>query len=102
LKRGFEGKLPNINIITHGGAKTRANANNQPKIHKFVPKDGRYDPMKQTFFFKNAIEIFRSIPTLEIMKNPPKFICIPNLVQAPTSPLTPRNFGIPRRRCEQS
>jgi hypothetical protein len=48
--------------------------------------------VKQKLFFKNEIEIFKSIPTLEIMENPPKFTSQPNLAQAPTSPLTPRNL----------
>jgi hypothetical protein len=86
LKRGIEGQLPKINIITHGGAKTGADADNQPKIQKVVPKDDRYDPVKQKLFLKNAIEIFKSIPTPEIIDNPPEFTSQPNLAQAPTSP----------------
>jgi hypothetical protein len=99
---GIEGKLPNNNIITHGGAKTGADADNHPKIQKVVPKDDRYDHVKQKLLFKNAIEIFKSIPTLEIMENPPKLPSQPNLAQSPTSPPAPRNFSIPRRHSEQS
>jgi hypothetical protein len=73
-----------------------------PKIQKVVPKDGKYDLVKQNLFFKNAMEIFKSIPTPEIMENHPKVSCQPNLVQAPTSPPTPINFAIPRRHPEQS
>jgi hypothetical protein len=58
--------------------------------------------VKQKIFFKNEIEIFKSIPTPEIIDNPPKFFSQPNLVQVPMSPSTPRNFSIPRRDPEQS
>jgi hypothetical protein len=60
---GIQGQLPNINIITHGGGKTGADADNQPNIYKIVPKDDRYDPVKQKLFLKNEIEIFKSLPT---------------------------------------
>jgi hypothetical protein len=61
-KKRIEGHLPNINIITHRGEKTGEDTDNQPKIQKTIPKDGKYDPVKQNLFFKNAIEIFKSIP----------------------------------------
>jgi hypothetical protein len=60
---GIEGQLPNINIISHEGEKTGADANKQPKIKKAIPKDDMFDPLKQKLFFKNEIEIFKSIPT---------------------------------------
>jgi len=63
MKRRIEGQLPNIKIITHGGEKIEVDADNQPKIQKETPKDDRYDPLKQIFFFKDVIEIFKSIPT---------------------------------------
>jgi hypothetical protein len=53
-------------------------------------------------FFKYAIEIFKSIPSLEIMNNSPKVTSHPKLVQAPTSPSTPRNPVIPKRHLEKS
>jgi hypothetical protein len=34
IKRVIKGQLPNINIITQGGAKTGADADNLPKIQK--------------------------------------------------------------------
>jgi hypothetical protein len=61
-----------------------------------------YDPVKKKLFFKNEIEIFKNIPTLEIMENPPKVSSQSNLFQAPTSPPTLRNSAIPRRHREQS
>jgi hypothetical protein len=79
LKIGIEGHLSNIIIIYRGGAKTRVDANNQPKVQKVVPKDNRYDHMKQKLFFKNAIEIFNSIPTPKIMENPARVTSQPNL-----------------------
>jgi hypothetical protein len=63
LKMGIEGKLPNINIITCRGEKTGADATSQPKIHKAIPKDDRYDLVKQKLIFKNEIEICKIIPT---------------------------------------
>jgi hypothetical protein len=53
-------------------------------------------------FFKDAIEIFKSIPNPEIMENSPKVTFQPKLAQAPTSPPTPRNSVIPKRHPEQS
>jgi hypothetical protein len=58
----IEGQLTNINIIIHGGAKIGADADSQPEIQKIIPKDDRYDPVKQKLFFKNSIEIFKSVP----------------------------------------
>jgi hypothetical protein len=101
LKRGIERQIPNINIISRRGAKIGADAYNQPKIQKVVPKDDMYDPVKKNLFFKDAIEIFKSPPNLEIMKNPRKFACQPNLSQALTSPLKPINSEIPRRHLEK-
>jgi hypothetical protein len=74
----------------------------QPKIQKVIPKDGRYDPMKQKLFFKNAIEIFKSIPIPYVICSPSRVFYQPNPVKAPTSPPTPKNFVIPRRHPEQS
>jgi hypothetical protein len=92
----LKGQLPKINIVTHGGAKTGVDADSQPKIQKVVPKDDRYDPVKQKLFLKNEIEIFKRIPTPQIIDNPPEVASQPNLAQAPTSPRTPRNFAIPK------
>jgi hypothetical protein len=61
-----------------------------------------YDPVKQEFFFKNPIEIFKSIPTVEVMENIPGATSQPNLVQAPTSPPATKNSTITRRHPEQS
>jgi hypothetical protein len=58
--------------------------------------------VKQKLFLKNEIEIFKRIPTPQIIDNPPEVASQPNLAQAPTSPRTPRNFAIPRRHHEQS
>jgi hypothetical protein len=89
LRREFKGKIPKINIITHGGAKTGADADNHPKIQKASPKDDMYDPLKQKLFFKDAIEIFTGVSTPKIVENPPKFILQPNISQSPASPLYP-------------
>ena len=70
-----------------------------PRFRKLFP---RYDPVKQKLFLKNEIEIFKSVTTLEKMENTPKVSSQPNLVQAPTSPPTPRNYAIPRRHSKQS
>jgi hypothetical protein len=86
LKNGIKENLPKINIITCGGTKIRVDANSQSKIQKASPKDDKYDPLKQKLFFKDAIEIFKSIPTPKIVDNSPKFTFQPKLVQAPTSP----------------
>jgi hypothetical protein len=43
LKKGVKGELPKIKIISHGGEKTQADPNNQPKILKVLPKDDRYE-----------------------------------------------------------
>jgi hypothetical protein len=61
-----------------------------------------YDPVKQEFFFKNPIEIFKSIPTIEVMESIPRGSSQPNLLQAPTSPPTTENSAITRRHPEQS
>jgi hypothetical protein len=90
LKRGIEGKLPNINIITHGEEKTGVDTNSQLKIQKVIPKDDRYDHVKQKLFFKNAVEIFKSIPIPEVIENPLRVGFQPNPAQAPTSHQHPR------------
>jgi hypothetical protein len=90
LKREIKGQLPNINIITRGGVNTRADVGDQSKIQKAIPKDVRYDPVKQKLFLKNSIEIFKRIPI-------PRSICHPNPAQAPTSPPTPKNSTILRK-----
>jgi hypothetical protein len=36
------------------------------------------------------------------MDNPPRSTSQPNFVQAPTSPLAPKNYAIPKRHPEQS
>jgi hypothetical protein len=61
-----------------------------------------YDPVKQNLFFKDAIEIFKSIPNMEIIANAPKVVSQPNLSQAPTSPSAPKNSSIPRRHPKKS
>jgi hypothetical protein len=61
-----------------------------------------YDPLKQKMFFKDAIEMFKSIPIPEIVENFPKFTFQPKLAQDSTSPSTPRNLVIPKRHLEQS
>jgi hypothetical protein len=51
LKMGIEGQPPNINIITHRGENIGANTDSQPNIQKAIPKDDRYDHVKQKLFF---------------------------------------------------
>jgi hypothetical protein len=91
IKREVKGKLPKINIITHGGEKTGTDVDNLPKIQKEAPKEDMYDPMKQKLFFKYAIEVFQSIPGPEIEENPPHPTIYPKISQFPTSPPAPRN-----------
>jgi hypothetical protein len=100
--REVEGRLPKVDIITHGGEKTREDEDNQPKIHKASPKDDMYDPLKQKIFFKDAVEIFRGEFSPEIRENPPKVTLQPKTAQAPASPLAPRNNVNSRRPREQS
>jgi hypothetical protein len=101
-RREVKGKIPKVDIITHGGGKTGKDADSQPKIQKASVKDDMYDPLKQKLFFKDALEIFIGASTLEIVENPPKFILQPNISQAPTSPHTPMNPINSRRHLDQS
>jgi hypothetical protein len=61
-----------------------------------------YDPLKQNLFFKNAIEVFKSIPGPEMEEKPPHPIIYPKIAQVPSSPPTPRNLIVPMRQPEQS
>jgi len=53
-------KEPNINIINRGGTRTGVDVDNptQSKIHKVVSVDAKYDPIRQSEFFQNAVEMF--------------------------------------------
>jgi hypothetical protein len=73
----YKGQWPNINIVTQGGANTRADADTLPQIQKVVPKDDRYDPLKKKMFFKDSIEVFQNIPNHEMKENPPQPIVYP-------------------------
>jgi hypothetical protein len=72
------------------------------RSRKQVPKEDMYDPLKQKLFFKDAIEVFQSIPGPEIEENPPHPTIYPKIVQFPTSPPAPRNPIILMRQPEQS
>jgi hypothetical protein len=63
IKRFIIGQLPNLNIVTQGGAKTGTDADKLPQIQKATPKEDKYDPLKHKLFFKNAIEVFHNIPS---------------------------------------
>jgi hypothetical protein len=67
-----------------------------------VPKEDRYDPLKQKLFFKNEIEVFQSILSLKMEENPPQPIVYPKIVQVLSSPLAPRNLVVLIRQPEQS
>jgi hypothetical protein len=43
------------------------------------------DPLKQNLFFKNSIEAFQNIPSLEMQEKPPQPIFYPNIAQVPAS-----------------
>ena len=45
-----------------------------------MPKEDMYDPMKQNLFFKDAIEVFKSIPGPKMEENPPQPIIYPKIV----------------------
>jgi hypothetical protein len=93
--------LPNLNIVTRGGAKTGAHADNLPQIQKETLKECRYDALKQKLFFKNAIEVFQNIPIPEIQEKPPQHIVYPNIAQVLSSPISPRNPVVTVRQPEQ-
>ena len=97
----IRGKLLNLNIVTRGGEKTSANADNLPQIQKEAPKEDRYDPSKQMLFFKNSIEVFHNIPSLEMQEKPPQPIVYPNISQIPASPPAPRNPIASMRQLEK-
>jgi hypothetical protein len=92
IKRVIKGKLPNLNIVTRGGEKTGADADNFPQIQKEVPKEDMYDPLKHKLFFKNSIEVFQNIPGPEMQEKPHQPIIYPRIVQVPASPPAPRNL----------
>jgi hypothetical protein len=98
IKRFSKGQLPNINIITRGGEKTGADADNLPQIQKAVPKEDRYDPLKHNLFFKNSIEIFQNILGLEMQEKPLHPVGYPKIMQVPTSPRAPRNPVVSMRQ----
>jgi hypothetical protein len=78
--------------------KTRDNVDALPQIQKARPKGDKYDPLKQKLFFKDAIEVFQSIPSCEMQENPHQSIVYPKVAQVSTSPPAPRNpIGIPRQ-----
>jgi hypothetical protein len=77
LRREAEGKIPIVEIITHGGEITGVDADNHPKIQNATPKDYMYDPLKQKMCFKYAIEIFRGVSAPKMVENPPKVILQP-------------------------
>jgi hypothetical protein len=58
IKRISKGKFLNINIFTQGGARIGFDVDDLPHIQKAIPKEDRYDPLKQKMFFKDAIEAF--------------------------------------------
>jgi hypothetical protein len=55
---------------------------------KQAPKEDMYDPLKHKLFFKNAIEVFQSIPGPEIEEKTPHPID-PKVTEVPASPPTP-------------
>jgi hypothetical protein len=65
-----------------------------------MPKEDSYDPLKHKLFFKNALEVFQSIPLPEIEENPPEPTIYPKIPQFPTSPRVPRNPVISMRQHE--
>jgi hypothetical protein len=66
-----------------------------------VPKEDKYDPLKQKLFFKNSIEVFQNIPSPKMQEKPPQLIFYPKISQVHASPPAPRNLVVPMRQPEQ-
>jgi hypothetical protein len=52
-------------------------------------------------FFKDSIEVFQNIPSLERREKTPQPIAYPNIVQVPASPPAPKNPIVISRQPEQ-
>jgi hypothetical protein len=65
-----EERRSNINIVTRGGAKTNANMDipHQIKIQKVLPETTKYDLVQHKEFFKNAVEMFKWMPSHPILE----------------------------------
>jgi hypothetical protein len=65
-----EGSGSNINIITRRGVKTGADVESphQIMIQKNMPNNSKYDLTRHKELFKNAVEMFRHLPSPSILE----------------------------------